>query len=45
MKKLKKARAMRKNRRVKRIERFAEEQLERYLELHKKHEKDLNYIG
>jgi len=28
-----------------RVERFIIEQMDRYIELHKKHEKDLTYIG
>jgi hypothetical protein len=27
------------------IEKFAVEQLEKYVKLHKKHEKEINYIG
>jgi len=32
-------------RRLKRMESFVEEQMERYIKIHKKHEKELNYIG
>ena len=28
-----------------RVERFIVDQMDRYIELHKEHEKDLNYIG
>lgn len=31
--------------RLKRLESFAEEQIDRYVKIHKKHEKDLRYIG
>lgn len=34
-----------KTRREKTVEDFMEEQLERYMQLHKEHEKDLSYIG
>jgi hypothetical protein len=34
-----------KKKKMKQWEKFAEEQLEKYIEIHKKHEKDLNYIG
>lgn len=30
---------------AKSVERFATRQLEKYVRLHKKHEKELNYIG
>lgn len=36
---------MKKSKRAKTAEDFAEEQLERYIALHREHEKDLNYIG
>ena len=44
---VKKARikARRKSRRMNRMERFAKEQLEKYVEIHKENEKDLRYIG
>ena len=32
-------------RRLKRLEKFAEEQIEHYIKIHKKNEKDLKYIG
>jgi len=31
--------------RIKKIERFIEKQMEKYLRIHKEHEKDLSYIG
>jgi len=34
-----------KKRRMKQWEKFAEQQLEKYIAIHKEHEKDLNYIG
>lgn len=34
-----------KKKKMKQWEKFAEEQLERYIEIHKRHEKELNYIG
>jgi hypothetical protein len=34
-----------KKKKMKQWEKFAEEQLERYIAIHKKHEKDLSYIG
>ena len=32
-------------RRLKRMEKFAEEQIEKYIKIHKKNAKDLRYIG
>lgn len=32
-------------RRLKRLEEFVERQIEKYVRLHKKHEKELTYIG
>ena len=34
-----------KKKKMKQWEKFAEEQLERYIQIHKEHEKDINYIG
>lgn len=34
-----------KKKKTKHWEKFAEEQLERYIQIHKEHEKDINYIG
>ena len=36
---------VRKSKREKNLEDFVQEQLEKYVELHKEHEKDLDYIG
>jgi len=30
---------------LKRLEKFATEQIEKYVKIHKEHEKDLDYIG
>ncbi len=32
-------------RRLKKLEDFVEEQIDKYVKIHKKHEKDLRYIG
>ncbi|MBI5872087.1 hypothetical protein HZB88_03290 [archaeon] len=32
-------------RRLRRMESFVEEQIDKYIKIHKKHEKDLSYIG
>jgi hypothetical protein len=32
-------------RKLKRMERFVENQIEEYIKLHKRHEKELSYIG
>jgi hypothetical protein len=37
--------SLRKRNPKKKIEKFAEQQLEKYIKIHKKHEKDLRYIG
>jgi len=34
-----------KNKRLNKMEKFAKEQLEKYVEIHKKNDKDLRYIG
>ncbi|HLC39316.1 MAG TPA: hypothetical protein VJJ76_00345 [archaeon] len=41
----KKVKAKKKSRRMSRSEKFAREQMERYIEIHKENEKDLRYIG
>lgn len=41
----KKTKARKKNKRMSKMEKFAKEQLEKYVEIHKKNEKDLSYIG
>ncbi len=43
MKKLR--RRARKSRKITDIERFVRDQLKRYIEIHREHEKDLTYIG
>ena len=35
----------RKSKKTRNLEDFVEQQLEKYVELHKEHEKELNYIG
>lgn len=32
-------------RRLKRLEKFVEKQIEKYVKIHKKHEKEITYIG
>jgi hypothetical protein len=38
-------RRTKKSKRLREIEKFVEEQLEKYIRIHKEHEKDLDYIG
>ncbi|MEM5801858.1 MAG: hypothetical protein QXQ18_00520 [Candidatus Aenigmatarchaeota archaeon] len=38
-------RIKKKNSRLKKIEKFVEKQLEKYIRIHKEHEKELKYIG
>lgn len=41
----KKNKPKKKNRKMSKMEKFAKEQLEKYVEIHKENEKDLSYIG
>lgn len=41
----KKNKQKKKSRKMSRMEKFAKEQLEKYVEIHKENEKDLSYIG
>jgi hypothetical protein len=45
MPKKNKSKSKKKSRKMNKMEKFAKEQLERYVEIHKKNEKDLSYIG
>lgn len=41
----KKQKSKKRTRKMSKMEKFAKEQLERYVEIHKENEKDLSYIG
>lgn len=45
LKKLEPSPNIKRIRRLKKLEKFAEEQIDRYVKIHKKNAKDLKYIG